>query len=196
MAKPSPRKINAANMKNKKDWYAVYTRPRWEKKVSSALTKKHIENYCPLNKEIHQWADRKKVVYEPLFNNYVFVYANKSQYQPIRQTEGILNFVYWLGTPARISEGEIESIRHFLQEHEHVDIDKIEVNVNDTVRIITGPLIHYNGSVEEVRRNTVKLLLPSLGYMLVAEVAKKSIEIIEPSEKAFNNKPVPHETFG
>jgi transcriptional antiterminator NusG len=183
-------------METKKDWYAVYTRPRWEKKVSSALNKKNIENYCPLNKEIHQWADRKKVVYEPLFNNYVFVYADKSEYLPVRETEGVLNFVYWLGSPARINASEIESIRRFLKMCDHVQVDKIDVNVDDTVRIVSGPLIYRNGSVQEVRRNSVKLLLPSLGYAVIAEVAKESVEVIIPRNNAFNIKRMPHESFG
>ena len=36
--------------KMKKNWYAVYTKSRCEKKVSASLTKKKIENYCPLNR--------------------------------------------------------------------------------------------------------------------------------------------------
>ena len=60
-------------------WYAVYTRPRWEKKVASLLTKKKIENFCPLNKVVRQWADRKKTVYEPLFTSYVFVNTSETE---------------------------------------------------------------------------------------------------------------------
>ncbi|RYZ19047.1 MAG: antitermination protein NusG, partial [Chitinophagaceae bacterium] len=33
-------------------WYAIYTKPRWEKKVAELLTRKGIENYCPLNKVV------------------------------------------------------------------------------------------------------------------------------------------------
>ncbi|MFI5130352.1 MAG: transcription termination/antitermination NusG family protein, partial [Chitinophagales bacterium] len=49
----------------KKQWYALYTRPRWEKKVADLLEKKKVEVYCPLNKVEKQWADRKKIVAEP-----------------------------------------------------------------------------------------------------------------------------------
>jgi transcriptional antiterminator NusG len=183
-------------MENEKQWYALYTRPRWEKKVSSELSKKNIHNYCPLNKEIHQWADRKRTVYEPLFRSYVFVYADKSEYLPIRQTDGVLNFVYWLGAPAKINETEIDAIRDFLKIYEHVNVDKIDVNVDDTVRIIHGPLMNCNGSVGEIKKNRVKILLPSLGYSLLAEVAKEDIEVITLSEKIFGHKPVLHESFG
>ena len=54
-------------------WFAVYTKPRWEKKVSGILDDNGIENYCPLNKVVKQWSDRKKVILEPLFKSYVFV---------------------------------------------------------------------------------------------------------------------------
>ncbi|HEX6193703.1 MAG TPA: transcription termination/antitermination NusG family protein, partial [Chitinophagaceae bacterium] len=33
-----------------KKWLAVYTRPRWEKKVDQLLREKGTESYCPLNK--------------------------------------------------------------------------------------------------------------------------------------------------
>ncbi|MBL0358846.1 MAG: UpxY family transcription antiterminator [Chitinophagaceae bacterium] len=51
----------------------MYTKPRWEKKVACLLDEKGIENYCPLNKVVKQWSDRKKVVLEPVFKSYVFV---------------------------------------------------------------------------------------------------------------------------
>ncbi len=32
-------------------WLAIYSRPRWEKKVTHLLlTEKGLESYCPLNK--------------------------------------------------------------------------------------------------------------------------------------------------
>ena len=54
-------------------WYAVYTKPRWEKKVAERLLEKGIDHYCPLNKVIRQWSDRKKAILEPIFKGYVFV---------------------------------------------------------------------------------------------------------------------------
>jgi transcription antitermination factor NusG len=56
-----------------KKWFAIYTRPRWEKKVHKLLEEKGIECYCPLNKVHRKWSDRIKIVEEPLFKSYVFV---------------------------------------------------------------------------------------------------------------------------
>ncbi|MEY3687769.1 MAG: hypothetical protein RIR84_610, partial [Bacteroidota bacterium] len=50
-----------------KKWYALYTKPRWEKKVDKALQQKGIEAYCPLNRVKRKWSDRIKTIEEPLF---------------------------------------------------------------------------------------------------------------------------------
>jgi transcription antitermination factor NusG len=82
------RKLKPGFMIEEKKWYAVYTRARWEKKVSEYLTRKDIENYCPLNKVLRQWSDRKKIVHEPLFTSYVFVNVSEEQHAFLKQTSG------------------------------------------------------------------------------------------------------------
>lgn len=170
-------------MEKKKQWYAVYTRPRWEKKVSDLLTKKKIDNYCPLNRVVRQWADRKKIVFEPLFTSYVFVYATPAEHLAIKQTDGILNFVYWLGQPAVIRDEEIDAIRQFLADYQDVQLEKTGVNVNDHVRISSGPLMWREGNVMEVKSKTVRVVLPSLGYAMVAEVEKSNVTLLHLSDK-------------
>ena len=100
-------------MNENKKWYAVYTRPRWEKKVSDILTRRKIENYCPLNKVVRQWSDRKKVLHEPLFTSYVFVRISEPELNSLKQTVGVINLVYWLGKPAVIRDPEVEMIKRF-----------------------------------------------------------------------------------
>jgi transcription antitermination factor NusG len=154
-----------------KNWYAIYTRPRWEKKVASLLDRKGIECYCPLNKVQKQWADRKKIIYEPLFTSYVFVCISNEELIRVKETDGVLNFVYWLGRPAVIRQEEIDIIRQFLQEHQTVSIERTDrINPNDKIQIVHGPLMMREGRVVEVGRKKVKVLIPSIGFNLVAEV--------------------------
>src|SRR5690242_2529438 len=108
-------------------WYAVHTRQRWEKKVASLLEKKGIEQYCPLNKVLRQWSDRKKTVLEPLFTSYVFIRVAEADHLKVKQTEGVLSLVHWLGKPAVIKEEEIEVIRQFLTEYPNVQLEKAAV---------------------------------------------------------------------
>ncbi len=165
-------------MTAEKYWYAVYTKPRWEKKTSELLTKKQIENYCPLNKVIRSWSDRKKMVLEPLFKSYIFINTTEKEHTQIRQTVGVLNFVYWLGKPAVIKNAEIEAIRQFLTEYQNVKLEHVDVNIYDTIKIKRGPLMEQEGDVLEVKNKSVKVYLPSMGYALVAEVEKSNVEII------------------
>ena len=81
MAKPS---IKVAELTKK--WLAVYTRPRWEKKVDQLLKEKGTESYCPLNKVRRKWSDRVKLIEEPLFKSYVFVKIDDLERTQVRMT--------------------------------------------------------------------------------------------------------------
>lgn len=161
-----------------KRWYAVYTHAKWEKKVADLLTRKDIENYCPLNRVMRQWSDRKKIVFEPLFTSYVFTRISDKEYVSVLQTDGVLNYVSWKGKAAVIHDAEIELIKKFLLEHLNVRLEKMEVDVNDTVRIKYGLFMEQEGKVVEVLGKTVRVLLPSLGYIMLAEISKSNVEVV------------------
>ena len=108
-----------------KKWYAVYTKPRWEKKVDKLLTEKGIESYCPLQKIQRQWSDRKKIVEEPLFKSYVFVRIPDAEQTALRKVNGVVNYVYWMGKPAVVKDREIEVIKKFLDEYENVQVEPV-----------------------------------------------------------------------
>jgi transcription antitermination factor NusG len=165
-------------MSENEKWYAVYTRPRWEKKVAEILTRRKIENYCPINKVVRQWSDRKKMVHEPLFTSYVFVRISEKELIPLKQTDGVINLVYWLGKPAVIRDAEIEMIKRFLSDYNNVKLEKTHVSVNDTIRILGGPLMEQEGQVLSVGKKSVRILLPSLGYLMFVEVETANVEVI------------------
>ena len=156
-------------------WYAVYTRPRWEKKVANLLQQAGIESYCPLNKVRRKWSDRIKLVEEPLFKSYVFVKVDESGRSAVRMTDGVINFVYWDGKPAVVKDKEIEAIRLFLEEYENVSLVKIELKPNDRVRVVAGPLMDAEGKVLEVKHKVAKIAIDSLGFMLVADIDRSKL---------------------
>ncbi|MEO6670909.1 MAG: UpxY family transcription antiterminator [Ferruginibacter sp.] len=159
-----------------KHWYVVYTRPRWEKKVASILLQKGIEHYCPLNRVLKQWSDRKKLVLEPLFKGYVFLNVTESTKWDIKKIDGIINFVYWLGKPARIQETEINTIRRFLQEFSNVEVVDKQLNVNTKVLIKQGVLMNYRGIVIEVTGSRARVKIDSMGIQLSALFDKNNLE--------------------
>jgi len=160
------------------NWYAVYTKPRWEKKVADALTRKQVETYCPINRVTHQWSDRKKIVEEPLFKSYVFVRIPEAMKTAVRETGGIVNFVYWLGKPARIPDQEIDLIKNFLQDYQDVELESFPIHENDLIQITAGPLMYQRGRVVEAGKNTVKAVLYSMGFALTATIRKNELVLI------------------
>ena len=165
-------------MQQKKNWYAVYTKPRWEKKVNLLLEKKGIEAYCPLTKVRRKWSDRYKVIEEPLFKSYVFVYITQQEKQQVRLTDGVVNFVYWLGKPAIIITEEIEIIRKFLNEYEYVQATAVTISKGQKVKIKTGLLMDTEGVVIKVLNNRAYVLLESLDYELTAQFEKSNLEAV------------------
>ena len=163
------------------DWYAVYTRPRWEKKVASLLEEKGTIHYCPITKVTKQWSDRKKVVLEPVFKGYVFVKLDELKKWEIKNVPGILNFVYWLGKPAKIREEEILIIKKFLNEFGDVQIEEKGLTINSEVRIKQGILMDYKGMVVEVIGNRAIVKIDSMNLQLSAHIEKKNLELITKS---------------
>ena len=163
---------------DEKKWYVIYTKSRCEKKVAQLLSQKGIEHYCPLNKIQRQWSDRKKIVFEPLFTSYVFVKIALADQSTIRKINGVLNFVYWLSQPAVIRNEEIDTIKKFLNEYSFVKLEKIEMTINDLVRIASGPFMEQEGKIVSIKNKTVKVMLPSLGYLMYVEIETAKVKII------------------
>lgn len=156
-------------------WLAVYTRPRWEKKVNQLLGEKGLESYCPLNKVRRRWSDRIKIVEEPLFKSYVFVRVTDEDRASVRMTNGAINFVYWNGKPAVIKEKEINAIKRFLDEYENVEARPADLKVNQRVRITNGTLMDHEGKVLDVRHKVAKVAIDSLGYILIAYIDRSKL---------------------
>lgn len=150
-----------------KEWFVVITRPRWEKKVAGMMEESGIENYCPLNRVVRQWSDRRKVVLEPLFKGYVFVKLPVAAKWDVKNIPGVLNFVYWLGEPAIVREEEIVTIRKFLREFEDVTVSE-RLQVNDKVVVKQGVMMDYQGVIVEVQGNRARVAINSMGVELSA----------------------------
>lgn len=158
------------------NWLAVYTKPRWEKKVAERIASKGLEVYCPLNRVRKKWSDRYKVIEEPLFKSYVFVKINDEEQTRIRLTDGVVNFVYSEGRPAIIREAEIDLIRRFLKEYKEVQSTPVDLKKGVKVRVKSGVLIDREGIVVDLKNKTAAVLLETLGYELTAHFELSSLE--------------------
>jgi transcription antitermination factor NusG len=161
-----------------KNWYALYTKPRWEKKVHELMQRRGLESYCPLNKVRKKWSDRFKVVEEPLFKSYVFVKVTDEEKTDVRFIDGVVNFVYWLGKPARVQDDEIERIKRFLNDHTDVTVEHLnEPKPGDKVVITGGLLMEQEGTVISADKKRIEIRIDSLGCKLVAQVDKDKVAV-------------------
>lgn len=164
----------------KKYWYVLYTKNNCELKVSSFLTKKNIPNYCPLNKTMKQYYDRKKIVIEPLFSSYVFVNAAEIDILKIRHlTNDIVNYVYWIGKPVVVKDEEIENIKIFLEEYDEVKIEKKIMHGEFENRTVKGPFMDYEMGSIGVNKIHAYMEIQSLGYIIKSECEVPNIEVIK-----------------
>lgn len=158
-------------MEKEKKWYALYTKPKWEKKVDSLLIRKSIESWCPVQIVERQWTDRKKKIEDPLFKSYVFVHISEDERVKVLQTDGVLNFVHYLGKPAIIKDEEIALIKQYLEaENIKLEITSLEgFKENTKVKIRAGVFMDNIGTVVRSKKKKVYVKLESLMQVMIVE---------------------------
>lgn len=157
-------------------WLVVYTRPRWEKKVDKLLKLQDIKSYCPVRRITSQWADRKKIVDLPLFSGYVFVWVSEREEYKVRQTLGVLNFIYYMAKPAVIRDNVIKKIEHFLEiESDCEIINSQEINTGDRIRIKSGIFYDKEGTVIKVNGKNVLMIIDHLNCALVSSTPMTNV---------------------
>ena len=152
-------------------WFAIYTRPKNEKKVVAGLEKIGIEVYCPMVKQVKQWSDRKKKVEVPLINSYVFVNIEESDRNIVFEIPGVVRYLFWLGKPAVIQEQEIEVLRASLKGILST-VEVNEIQPGDNLTISNGPFQGKEGVVSQVEKNNIRLVLKELGVVITISKEK------------------------
>lgn len=148
------------------NWYVVYTKPKWEKKVASQLNLIGINCYCPLKTQIRQWSDRKKKVEIPIFNSYVFVQVEEINRNQVFEVTGAVRYLFWLGKPAIVRDEEIAILKKWLSSPEDIEISVAPFKIGDVVELESGPFISQKAKVKEVNKTHYVLVLESLGCVL------------------------------
>ena len=141
-------------MVNELRWYAVYTAPRAEKKVSERFVQEGIDHYLPIQTVKRRWSDRIKEVQVPVVNGYIFVRINSTEFIKVTHVYGALSFVKEGGQPVAIPDKQMEGLR-FMVEHadEPVEYSQESFEHGETITIIKGPLEGMMGELIEVKGN-------------------------------------------
>jgi transcription antitermination factor NusG len=171
-----------------KNWYAVYTKPHCEKKVSLSLTKKNIETFCPLNYKKSRQFFTSRPSGDPIFNCYVFVKSTDSEIiQLTKHINDAVSVLYWKGKPATIKEEEINAIKEFTVNHQDIRLEKMNskssAEENDISYLMDGQILL-------VKNRTMELKLPSLGLTMIAKLPEGKLkeDSLWRNKRSFGNK--------
>jgi transcription elongation factor/antiterminator RfaH len=157
-------------------WYAAYTAPRHEKRVSLELEGQQIHSFLPLYTSVRRWKDRRKQIELPLFPGYVFVRMALRDRLQVLQLPGVVQLVSFQGKPAPVPDGEIEAMRNALAGRACVTPHPY-LAVGRRVRVRSGSVAGLEGIlVRRKQKFRVVLSIELIQRSMAIEVDESDIE--------------------
>ena len=153
-------------------WYALYTKPRWEKKVCHILEEAGVTVFLPLIQTIRQWSDRKKKVSVPLIPSYVFVKSEEKHLNSLLKHNGVVGILKYLKKPAVVQEYEIENLKIICQHPEAIISDKnINIKEGTPVQITQGVMMGLYGNCVKIKgKHRLIVAVKKIGLEFVLDV--------------------------
>ena len=162
-------------------WYALYLRSRYEKKVYEDLGKKNVEAFLPLIEEVRIWTDRKKKIQEPLFRGYIFVKTDLRDKEMILITDGVVRFVGINHKPS----SQIEWLRRVIGESKEVQHEEF-LKVGERVKIIAGPLSGIEGIVSRTNGDSrVVISIAAIEQSVSVRVSSDYLEVLPNNDEKY-----------
>jgi transcription termination/antitermination protein NusG len=162
-------------------WYVVHTYAGYENKVKSNLASRvrsmNVEDriyevVIPMEDVIEFKNGRKVVVQKKVFPGYLLVRMglDDDAWYVVRNTPGVTGFVGSGAKPTHLSRKEVEDILGTGEKIEGPAAEKkvrprLEYEVAEQVRVVTGPFADFNGVISEidVDRSKLKVLVNIFG---------------------------------
>jgi transcription termination/antitermination protein NusG len=157
-----------------KRWYVLHTYSGYEENVKRNLeqridtfdmTDKIFGVLVPKEKKIKIKNGKRVTVEEKIFPGYVLVEmtVTDDSWYVVRNTPNVTGFVGSGTTPTPVDQSEVDVLmkRMDVEDPTH----KIDVDIDDPVRIIDGPFKNFEGKVSNVdaARGKVKVLVSMFG---------------------------------
>jgi transcription termination/antitermination protein NusG len=163
-------------------WYVVHSYAGYENKVKSNLANRvrsyHTEDQIfevviPMEDVIEFKGGQRRVVQKKMYPGYVLVRLDldDNTWGIVRNTPGVTGFVGPSGAkPTPLSRKEVEDIlgvetAEGVPAQEKKVKPKIDFDVGEQVRVVTGPFADFNGSISEIDidRSKLKVLVNIFG---------------------------------
>ena len=143
-------------------WYVVHTYSGYENKVKTDLEKtvknRELEDYIfdivvPMEEQIEIKDGKKKVNLKKVFPGYVLIkmIVTEESWYIVRNTRGVTGFVGSGTDPIPLTEDEIRNMGFDV-----ADVN-VDYEVNDSVRVMNGPLENFIGVVQEINKEKRKV---------------------------------------
>ena len=146
----------------KPQWYVVHTYSGYENKVKTDLEKtiknRELEDFffdivVPMEEQIEIKDGKKKVNLKKVFPGYVLIkmIVTEESWYIVRNTRGVTGFVGSGTDPIPLTEDEIRNMGFDV-----ADVN-VDYEVNDSVRVMNGPLENFIGVVQEINKEKRKV---------------------------------------
>jgi transcriptional antiterminator NusG len=166
-------------------WYVVHTYSGYENKVKTDLEKtvknRELEDYffeivVPMEEQIEIKDGKRKTNLKKVFPGYVLIkmIVTEESWYIVRNTRGVTGFVGSGTDPIPLTNEEIRNMGF------ETAIINVDYEVNDSVRIVNGPLSSFIGTVQEINKdkNKVKVLVSMFGRETPVELEFSQVEKI------------------
>ncbi|MEW6531675.1 MAG: transcription termination/antitermination protein NusG [Thermodesulfobacteriota bacterium] len=149
-------------------WYVVHTYSGYENKVRLALEEKVkalslqdkiTDVLIPSESVVELVKGERKTSNRKFFPGYVLVRMelDDQTWHLVRSTPKVTGFIGSRTEPAVIPDEDVDKIRKQMAEGQEKPKPKYSFEKGDSVRVVDGPFINFNGTVEEVRPDKGKL---------------------------------------
>jgi transcriptional antiterminator NusG len=151
-----------------KQWYVVHTLSGYEGKVKAALEERiksmgkadrFGEILVPVEKVMELVKGKKKTSSRKFFPGYILVQMelDDETWHVVKETPKVTGFVGGTTNPAPVSEEEVRAITQQMEEGAVKPKPRVLFSVGESVKVVDGPFVDFNGIVEEVRPDKGKL---------------------------------------
>lgn len=150
-----------------KSWLAAYVRLHHEKKTRDRLTAMGVENFLPVQKELHQWSDRRRKIERVVIPMMIFVRVTPEERSLALTLSSVMRYLVLRGTsvPAIIPDEQMEKFRFMLDYSDAaVELCSSPLAPGELVRVIKGPLTGLEGELITLEgKSKVAVRLDMLG---------------------------------
>jgi transcription antitermination factor NusG len=163
-----------------KNWYAIYVRPRTEKKVATGLNEAGIDHFLPLQRTLRRWSDRKKWVDMPLIPGYCFVSVDERDLINVIKLDNVVSVIRFNGKPSVIPEMQIEFLRRMLNQNEISYKLSSEIpKPGQKVEIIAGPFIGLYAEMVKIKnKSVIYLRLEQIQNIFLVEIPIDQVIVV------------------